>query len=165
MNQTIATNIAARYSFFAETLNAWGLKPHDAQVASAPQKQRVLIIDDDQATAEALAMALRCEGYETRYECSSIEGIASTNSWLPDIVVLDANMPERDGFATAAVIRRIVPCPDLVIIAFTGFNHDNIETEAYQSGFDAYCQKSAPLTHLLSTIRNLSELSISPKAA
>lgn len=151
MSQTIANNDAARYSFFAQTLNAWNL----AQKAKSAPKLRVLVIDDHEPTAEALSAALSCEGYDTRYECSSIEGIASTNTWLPDVVILDANMPERDGFATASVIRRIVPSPDLVIIAFTGENHADIELHALQSGFDAYCQKSAPLTNLLDNIKNL----------
>jgi CheY-like chemotaxis protein len=151
MSQSVANNDAARYSFFAQTLNAWNL----AKRPKSSSKLRVLVIDDHEPTAESLAAALGCEGYETRYECSSIEGIASTNTWLPDVVVLDANMPERDGFATASVIRRIVPCPDLVIIAFTGEKHEDIELQAFQAGFDAYCQKSLPLANLLDNIRSL----------
>ena len=151
MNTDIHANAAARYKLLGQTLDAWGM----VKANSRPPK-RVLVIDDELPTAESLAFALQYEGYDAAFECNVIDGIAAANRWLPDVIILDMNMPERDGFDTASIIRRIIPNPDLVIIAYTGEYHPDIEQKAYRSGFDGYCRKGGALEPLLSTIAALS---------
>lgn len=131
-----------------------------ASPAEKPTARRILVIDDHVETAESLAVCLRCEGYDARFECSSTSGIAMTNSWLPDIVILDADMPEPNGFETAAIIRNIVPNPDLIIIAFTGLDWPMGPERALEAGFDSYCQKGLPLRTLLDTIETVSATSL-----
>lgn len=117
--------------------------------------RRVLVVDDDREMAESLALCLACEGYEVRFACSGMEGLAKANDWLCDVVILDANMPEHDGFETAATMRTVIPNPDLVIIAFTGLDLSTVPQRAYGAGFDSYCQKGLPLNTLIDTIETV----------
>jgi two-component system OmpR family response regulator len=102
---------------------------------------RILVVDDNAASAEGLAAALASGGCDTRYVLSGVDALQAINGWVPHIVVLDISMPEHDGFATARVLRRISPTRNAGIIAFTALGEDYVRSKGLQAGFDGYCQK------------------------
>lgn len=57
----------------------------------------VLIIDDDGDLAEITAIALESAGHRTRRAADGVEGLARLHEHMPDVVVLDVEMPNVDG--------------------------------------------------------------------
>ncbi|TCK38090.1 response regulator receiver domain-containing protein [Paraburkholderia sp. BL8N3] len=105
------------------------------------QGWRILVVDDNEASAEALAMALASDGIDARYVLSGVDALHAIDGWVPHVVVLDISMPEHDGYATARVLRRIAPTRNAGIIAFTALGEDYVRAQGMRSGFDGYCQK------------------------
>jgi CheY-like chemotaxis protein len=116
------------------------------------QRWRILVVDDNEASAEGLAAALAADGLDTRYALSGVDALHAINGWIPHVIVLDISMPEHDGFATARVLRRIPPTRNVGIIAFTALGEDYVRTQGVRAGFDGYCQKGntpGALVHLI----------------
>ena len=62
------------------------------------QKQKILIIEDEQSLTELLAAKLRKEGYEVATAGDGEEGYGKIGSWKPDLILLDIVMPKMDGY-------------------------------------------------------------------
>jgi|GEM_PF-523898 len=105
------------------------------------EQWRILVVDDNAASAEGLAAALNADGCDTRFALSGVDALQAIDGWVPHVVVLDISMPEHDGFATARVLRRISPTRNAGIIAFTALGEDYVRLKGVHAGFDGYCQK------------------------
>ncbi|SAK59091.1 response regulator receiver protein [Caballeronia calidae] len=116
---------------------------------------RILVVDDNVHSAEALSAALESDGFDTRFALSGVAALHSVDSWVPHVFILDITMPEHDGFATARVLRRIARTREAVIIAFTALGEETVRPEAVHAGFDGYCQKGNPPAELVRLIRRL----------
>ncbi|MFF3754138.1 response regulator transcription factor [Streptomyces sp. NPDC002018] len=79
---------------------------------------RVLIVDDETSLTELLSMALRYEGWEVRSAGDGAGAVRSARDFGPDAVVLDVTLPDMDGPAVLARLRRELPqVPVLFLIA------------------------------------------------
>ncbi|KAK47205.1 response regulator receiver protein [Caballeronia jiangsuensis] len=116
---------------------------------------RILVVDDNAYSAEALSAALESDGFDTRFALSGVDALHAVDGWVPHIVILDITMPEHDGYATARVLRRVARTRDAVIIAFTALGEETVRTEGMHSGFDGYCQKGNPPAALVRLIGRL----------
>jgi two-component system OmpR family response regulator len=66
---------------------------------------RVLVVDDEPSIADAVATALRYEGFDTREVASGRAAERIVGEFGPDLVVLDVMLPDLDGFALARRLR------------------------------------------------------------
>jgi two-component system OmpR family response regulator len=66
---------------------------------------RVLVVDDEPSIADAVATALRYEGFDTREVASGRAAERVVGEFGPDLVVLDVMLPDLDGFALARRLR------------------------------------------------------------
>jgi two-component system, OmpR family, response regulator len=79
---------------------------------------RVLVVDDDTALTDLLAMTLRYEGWEVRTETEGAGGLRAAKEFRPDAVVLDIRLPDLDGLEVLASLRReLRDVPVLVLTA------------------------------------------------
>lgn len=67
---------------------------------------RILLVDDDVKTSMLLKRFIEAEGYEVIYACNGKTGLRMYEEYRPDLILLDINMPELDGFGMAGIIRR-----------------------------------------------------------
>lgn len=67
---------------------------------------KILLVDDDVRNAGLLRRFLEAEGYEVAFAANGREGYDIYKTFSPDLILLDINMPEMNGFELAAVIRR-----------------------------------------------------------
>jgi CheY-like chemotaxis protein len=82
------------------------------------QKQRVLVVDDEQLIAQSLRDILSRAGFDAVFALSGTEAIEVAEQICPDIVISDVIMPDLDGVQTAIVIQRA--CPEVRILLFSG---------------------------------------------
>ena len=67
---------------------------------------RILLVDDDVRNSMLLKRFIEAEGYEVTYANNGRVGLELYHKLHPDLILLDINMPELDGFETARIIRQ-----------------------------------------------------------
>ncbi|MEX0828634.1 MAG: response regulator [Nitrospirales bacterium] len=77
----------------------------------------ILVIDDDPQICDVLEQVLQKEGHQVRSALNGEEGIRSYRQQLPDLVLLDILMPEKEGLETILDLRR--EFPHVIIIAMS----------------------------------------------
>ncbi|GAA4976010.1 response regulator transcription factor [Yinghuangia aomiensis] len=122
---------------------AFGLPDTDPMV-------RVLLIEDDPAVAEGLALGLRRQGYQVDVAPCGEDGLARVDAFPPDLVVLDLMLPGIDGFE---VCRRIRAARTLPIIMLTARDHDADIVLGLEAGADDYVVKPAQVRVLAARIQ------------
>ncbi|MBR6323055.1 MAG: response regulator transcription factor [Lachnospiraceae bacterium] len=80
-------------------------------------KQKVLIVDDDENIAELISLYLLKECYETSIEHDGESAIRTFASFKPDIVLLDLMLPGIDGYQVCREIRKSSSCPIIMLSA------------------------------------------------
>ena len=66
----------------------------------------ILVVDDEESLTDLVSSALRFAGYDVRTEANGFDALRSIKTETPDLIVLDVNMPELDGFEVCRRIRR-----------------------------------------------------------
>ena len=116
-------------------------------------KQRILIVDDDRKISGLVRFFLdRRGGYEVREENHSHAALSAARSFQPDLVVLDVDMPGKDGGEVAAELRRdpqLREKPILFLSSLIG------RGESRTSEGQCYLAKSAEPQELLDTVRRM----------
>ena len=81
---------------------------------------RVLIVDDDGATADSFSRTLRLEGYEVWAALSAEEGLTLAQTHQPHAIVLDLRMPLTSGLQFLRAIRAISGLATIPVAIVTG---------------------------------------------
>jgi CheY-like chemotaxis protein len=115
--------------------------------------QLVLIADDDPFARALLSATLSPKSYTVIEASSGAEALELLDSHHPNLVILDARMPEPNGFVTCARIKSDPACQDVRVIMVTGDPAD--ESRARQAGADRYLSKPFSPLELLKTIEVL----------
>ncbi len=103
--------------------------------------RRVLVVEDDADGAEMLRIVLELDGHEVEVARSAAEGLARTRAFLPDVVLCDIELPDRDGYALATEIRGIPDLAGVRLVAVTGYALAEDQRRAADAGFDAHLGK------------------------
>ena len=111
---------------------------------------RLLLIDDEQRFARALAISLRPHGYDVDVATTGEEGLALAASTHPDVVVLDLGLPGLDGLEVLEGLRAWTQVPVLVLSAR---HNEPSKVEALDAGADDYVTKPFGMDELLARLR------------
>lgn len=119
-----------------------------------PRTYKILIIDDDEITAEYISFIVMKAGMEPRVLYDPLLTFDVLDEFSPDLLILDIHMPHCSGIELAQAIRQCC-CHSLMPIIFltTGTQFDQ-ELAALNSGGDEFVRKSDPDTHLLHKIHS-----------
>ena len=113
--------------------------------------RRILLADDDSGVREMLGRVLESESYRVTFAKTGREAATKFITDPPDLVLLDLNMPDRDGWAAFRVMN--VTHPMLPIIVITA--RPNQYEKAADFGVDALMEKPLNLPVLLKAIHDL----------
>ncbi|AUT76569.1 two-component system response regulator [Paraburkholderia hospita] len=120
--------------------------------AGAP---RILVVDDYRGAAIATATYLSMDDMDARVVGGCGDALEAVKNWLPDVVLLDVWMPQRDGFETAEAIRRCAPGPGPVIVAYTCADEAFVMANPASKSFDGYCRKGTSPLELVLIVKSL----------
>ena len=113
----------------------------------------VLIADDDTAICEALERSLRFEGFKVRSAFNGEIAIEEIEKELPDILILDINMPEVDGIQVTKYLRSLDI--DIPICILSARDEVSDRVSGLEAGADDYVVKPFSFEELLARIHAL----------
>lgn len=118
-----------------------------------PVAKRILIVEDNELNMKLLNDILEAHGYDIIKSSQGEEAIALARNQLPDIILLDIQLPDISGLE---VSRRLKADPDtsvIPIIAVTAFAMGGDEKRALDAGCDGYVTKPIMLREFLDLLQ------------
>jgi len=120
--------------------------------APARERKRVLVVDDDADAADVMAMALRSRGYDARVAYDGPSALELTETFRPDVALLDLSLPQMDGYEVAARIKKLSGGEDICLVALTGYSDAHADRAA---GFMRHFVKPVDAATIDRTLRQL----------
>jgi CheY-like chemotaxis protein len=118
---------------------------------------RILVVDDDVDTCEMLKFALHLNGADVISSSSVDEAFVSIESWKPDVLLTDINMPEKDGYSLIERLRSSGPdgVATIPVIALTAMARSEDSERALSAGFQLHLPKPVDIDALGDAIAKL----------
>jgi DNA-binding response OmpR family regulator len=113
---------------------------------------KVLVIDDDSAMTDLLALLLKTHNLTVFLANTGEEGIKLTHEISPDVIILDLMMPGMDGWQVCKQVRTFSNVPILVLSALDA---PRMVTSALDAGADDYLVKPVPVGVLVAHLNTL----------
>jgi DNA-binding response OmpR family regulator len=136
-------------------------QPKKATPRTLEKRFTILIVDDDADTREILDLALR-DDYGILLARDGEEAVALSLSDRPDLVILDVNMPGRDGLWACAQLRTDDRTKHIPVVILSSRRELGEKLEAYSVGADDYLEKPFTMPELKAKVtaklRRLDEL-------
>jgi two-component system KDP operon response regulator KdpE len=114
------------------------------------KKTRILIADDEPKIRMFLRANLNARGYEVHLAQDGLEAVEMAGQILPDLIILDVNMPRMNGIDAC---RRIREWADMPIIILSVRDEERDKVRALDEGADDYVTKPFGMEELLARIR------------
>jgi CheY-like chemotaxis protein len=102
---------------------------------------RVLVVDDNEDAARALATLVGLWGYEARAVLSGAAALTEAVEFRPDVVLCDLSMPEVDGCRVAEGLRRHAAHAGTLLVAVSAYGDEGHRQRAAYAGFHAHLVK------------------------
>jgi len=116
---------------------------------------RILVIDDDPAIAELVAINLQMAGYDVSQAEDGTKGQALAVQLNPDLVMLDLMLPRVDGLTVCQRLRRDERTADIPILMLTALARTQDKVEGFNAGADDYLTKPFEVEEMLARVRAL----------
>lgn len=115
---------------------------------------RVLIVDDQKRTRQSLHLLLKTihSLSEIREAADGLEAVRLAEEMQPDVILMDAQMPEMDGIQATSIIKKRWPLIRVIVLSM----YPEYRGDALAAGADKFISKGDPPQDLVSSI-SLSE--------
>jgi two-component system, cell cycle response regulator DivK len=101
----------------------------------------ILIVDDNPANLKLARVLLALEGYEVRTATDAEEALAVLREFLPDLILMDIQLPGMDGLELTRRLKSDSKTCDVAILALTAYAMKGDEERALAAGCDGYIAK------------------------
>ena len=115
----------------------------------------ILLVEDNEANRDMLSRRLERRGYAVTIATDGRDGIEAARRGLPDLVIMDMNLPEIDGWQAARHLKSERVTRHIPIIALTAHAMSSDRQRALEAGCDDYDTKPVEMARLLTKIRGL----------
>ena len=115
----------------------------------------ILIVEDQLLLAAMMAEVIATAGYATRIAGDGRHALAEVQANPPDLLVLDVQMPEIDGFELATMLKADPATATIPIIMVSAQDGRGARMIGLESGAEDYLAKPVDPAELLAKIRNL----------
>ena len=115
-------------------------------------KTKILIVDDMQSNLELLSQILRMSGYETHTATNGALALLSVQTDIPDLVLLDINMPEMSGYEVCERLKAQEETRDIPVIFISALNEVQNKVKGFGTGGVDYITKSFQMHEMLARV-------------
>lgn len=120
--------------------------------------KKILLIDDEQDILEILSYNLEKEGYKVFTANNGNEGIVKAKEIIPDLILLDVMMPEKDGIETCQEMRQIKELQKTLIVFLSARSEEFSQLAGFDAGANDYIVKIIKPKVLISKVNALLQL-------
>jgi len=113
--------------------------PREGQ-ASEP-KFLILVVDDSADNVAVISLDLQQQGYRVVTASDGEDAVAIATQMLPNLILMDINLPTLDGLGATRRIRETDELRDVPIVAITAFGTEGFQRAAYDAGISGYLTK------------------------
>jgi CheY-like chemotaxis protein/anti-sigma regulatory factor (Ser/Thr protein kinase) len=113
------------------------------RAAVEPTVLRVLVVDDNRDSVDAMAMLLESQGHAVQTATRSDTALQMAAAAPFDAVLLDIGLPEMNGYDVARAMRQLPTAHPPLLIAISGYGRDSDREQARAAGFDHHLVKPA----------------------
>ena len=123
-------------------------------------KKTILLVDDEPDLVMILKQNLQAAGYDIEVAYNGVEAIAKVKANIPDAIVLDVMMPEKDGYAVCSELKGDEKYEDIPIIMLTAVS-DHVSSTQYSHAHgmdmeaDDYLPKPASPEEVIESLQSL----------
>jgi len=152
----------------------WASQPRSAAERAAPaeavelstalQPPMVLVVDDSLTVRKITTRLLTREGFRVDSAKDGVDALEKMHDLIPDVVLLDVEMPRMDGFELARVMRSDERLKSVPIIMITSRTADKHRNRAMEIGVNVYLGKPYQEQQLLDAIAEQLEMDVSQPA-
>jgi len=115
----------------------------------------ILVAEDSHDTRRMLRRAFELKGCRVLEATNGREALNLTKQYRPNLLIIDLNMPELDGFETIRLVRELKEGQDLPIVAITAFDVYGMEQAVLDQGCNEYLTKPFDLHELDRRLKGL----------
>jgi PAS domain S-box-containing protein len=130
--------------------------PNEDAEPKPATKCRILIVDDNQDSADSLAMLLKIKGYEVGTAYDGEQAVEAAGTLRPDVVLLDIGMPKLNGYEACCRIREQPWGQGMFLIALTGWGQEEDRRRTEEAGFNEHMVKPVDPAALMKLLAGLS---------
>jgi two-component system OmpR family response regulator len=123
----------------------------DTEAAAPGERARVLVVDDEPSIVDAVATALRYEGFDVLEATTGRAGLSAAQSEQVDLIVLDVMLPDIDGFEIARRVRSDGLATPILFLTARGGLDDKVQ--GFSAGADDYVTKPFSLAEIVLRVR------------
>ena len=103
--------------------------------------ETILVVDDAPVNLKLAAAVLRSEGYKVHLACSAEEALMKLRTMVPDLLLVDLQLPGMNGLDLTRHLRRDARTKDMLIVALTASLLADVQQQAFDAGCDGFIAK------------------------
>ena len=117
--------------------------------------KKILVVEDNEANRMLMRQILQHHGYEVLEAADGAAGLAMAGEHMPDLILLDLQMPVMGGFTVIRELRKTPELSKLKVIAVTSFAMKGDREKALEAGFDEYVTKPIDTRKFVELVKNI----------
>ena len=117
--------------------------------------KKILVVEDNEQNRFLMRQILKYHGYELLEAVDGAAGLAMAREHMPDLILLDLQMPVMGGFAVIQELRKTPELSTLKVIAVTSFAMKGDREKALEAGFDEYVTKPIDTRKFIEIVKNI----------
>ncbi len=116
------------------------------------RRQRIVVVEDDEALSRLLRALLEMNGYEVHAESGGEVALRYLRENPAELVILDLRLPDTDGYEVCRKLRHFFHSWDLPVLMLTGMDKPVDQLRGFAFGADAYLTKPCDPPEILKTV-------------
>jgi PAS domain S-box-containing protein len=120
---------------------------HSVREAHPHKNLKVLLVEDDRDLAEVLITSLGHQGISITHATTGSQAIQLTQAIIPDLIILDLILPDRDGFAVVDWLRQHQQLKEISLLIYSARDLDVLEQQELRLGQTDFITKSRVTPH------------------
>ena len=117
--------------------------------------EKILVVEDNEQNRVLMRQILTHHGYEVLEATDGLAGLEMARAQLPDLILLDIQMPVMNGFAVIRELRNDLGVAKIKAIAVTSFAMTGDRERALQAGFDEYVTKPVDTRKFVELVKKI----------